>query len=87
MLAELSRRLKTSTLDEIIAESPQLRALAECLRLPDVLAHHNKSVRVLHTLSPLGVAMAGEDGMTRTRIEGKRRFSRDEFRPGCSAME
>lgn len=30
-------------------------------RLPDVLAHHAKSVRVLHTLTPLGVAMAGEN--------------------------
>jgi tRNA-splicing ligase RtcB len=28
-------------------------------RLPDVLAHHAGSVRVLHTLTPLGVAMAG----------------------------
>ncbi len=30
-------------------------------RLPDVLAHHAGSVRVLHTLTPLGVAMAGDD--------------------------
>jgi tRNA-splicing ligase RtcB len=28
-------------------------------RLPDVLRHHNGTVRVLHTLSPIGVAMAG----------------------------
>lgn len=28
-------------------------------RLPEVLAHHSKSVRILHTLTPLGVAMAG----------------------------
>jgi tRNA-splicing ligase RtcB len=28
-------------------------------RLPEVLAEHGESVRVLHTLSPLGVAMAG----------------------------
>jgi tRNA-splicing ligase RtcB len=28
-------------------------------RLPDVLAHHAKSIRVLHTLRPFGVAMAG----------------------------
>jgi len=32
-------------------------------RLPEVLAHHAKSVRVLHTLTPLGVAMAGENEM------------------------
>ncbi len=30
-------------------------------RLPDVLAHHAASIRVLHTLTPLGVAMAGPD--------------------------
>ncbi len=30
-------------------------------RLPDVLAHHQGSVRVLHRLKPLGVLMAGED--------------------------
>ena len=30
-------------------------------RLPDVLGHHAGSVRVLHTLTPLGVAMAGDD--------------------------
>jgi len=30
-------------------------------RLPEVLAHHQKSIRVLHTLTPLGVAMAGEN--------------------------
>jgi len=29
-------------------------------RLPEVLKHHAASVRVLHTLTPLGVAMAGE---------------------------
>ncbi len=30
-------------------------------RLPDVLASHSDSVRILHTLTPLGVAMAGEN--------------------------
>jgi tRNA-splicing ligase RtcB len=30
-------------------------------RLPEVLAAHAGSIRVLHTLRPLGVAMAGED--------------------------
>ena len=29
-------------------------------RLPDVLRHHAGTVRVLHTLTPIGVAMAGE---------------------------
>jgi len=29
-------------------------------RLPDVLAHHANSIRVLHTLRPFAVAMAGE---------------------------
>jgi tRNA-splicing ligase RtcB len=29
-------------------------------RLPDVLAHHAGSVRVLHRLRPFAVAMAGE---------------------------
>jgi tRNA-splicing ligase RtcB len=30
-------------------------------RLPDVLAAHAGSIRVTHTLRPLGVAMAGRD--------------------------
>jgi tRNA-splicing ligase RtcB len=30
-------------------------------RLPEVLAAHAGSIRVLHTLKPLGVAMAGEE--------------------------
>jgi tRNA-splicing ligase RtcB len=30
-------------------------------RLPAVLAAHAGTIRVLHTLRPLGVAMAGED--------------------------
>lgn len=30
-------------------------------RLPEVLAHHQNSIRILHTLTPLGVAMAGEN--------------------------
>ncbi|MGO8669827.1 MAG: RtcB family protein [Capsulimonadaceae bacterium] len=32
-------------------------------RLPEVLEHHKASIRVLHTLTPLGVAMAGENEM------------------------
>jgi len=30
-------------------------------RLPEVLGHHQESIRVLHTLTPVGVAMAGEN--------------------------
>lgn len=30
-------------------------------RLPEVLAEHAGTIRVLHTLTPLGVAMAGEN--------------------------
>jgi tRNA-splicing ligase RtcB len=30
-------------------------------RLPEVLEAHKDTVRVLHTLTPLGVAMAGAD--------------------------
>lgn len=30
-------------------------------RLPEVLGYHAESIRVLHTLTPIGVAMAGED--------------------------
>ena len=30
-------------------------------RLPDVLRAHGGSIRVKHTLRPLGVAMAGRD--------------------------
>jgi tRNA-splicing ligase RtcB len=30
-------------------------------RLPEVLQYHATNVKVLHTLRPVGVAMAGED--------------------------
>ena len=30
-------------------------------RLPDVLAAHGPTIRILHTLRPIGVAMAGKD--------------------------
>jgi tRNA-splicing ligase RtcB (3'-phosphate/5'-hydroxy nucleic acid ligase) len=34
----------------------------ECYkRLPDVLAHHGGTIEVLHTLRPIGIAMAGID--------------------------
>ena len=37
-------------------ESPQVYK-----HLPEVLDHHRRTIRILHTLTPLGVAMAGED--------------------------
>ena len=30
-------------------------------RLPEVFKHHGVTVRILHTLKPMGVAMAGEN--------------------------
>lgn len=34
----------------------------ECYKhLPDVLAHHGETIKILHTLKPIGVAMAGAD--------------------------
>jgi tRNA-splicing ligase RtcB len=30
-------------------------------RLPEVLAHHADSIEIVHTLTPIGVAMAGAD--------------------------
>jgi tRNA-splicing ligase RtcB len=39
-----------------VDEAPQVYR-----RLPDVLAAHAGTIRVLHTLRPLGVAMAGPD--------------------------
>jgi tRNA-splicing ligase RtcB len=30
-------------------------------RLPDVLKHHEGTIRILYTLRPLGVVMAGAD--------------------------
>jgi tRNA-splicing ligase RtcB (3'-phosphate/5'-hydroxy nucleic acid ligase) len=39
-----------------VDEAPQVYR-----RLPDVLAAHEGTIRVLHTLRPLGVAMAGRD--------------------------
>jgi tRNA-splicing ligase RtcB len=34
----------------------------ECYkRLPEVLAHHAGTINILHTLRPIGVAMAGKE--------------------------
>jgi tRNA-splicing ligase RtcB len=30
-------------------------------RLPEVLAEHGETIRILHTLTPIGVAMAGKN--------------------------
>jgi tRNA-splicing ligase RtcB len=39
-----------------VDESPQVYK-----RLPEVLEHHRGTVKILHTLTPIGVAMAGSD--------------------------
>jgi tRNA-splicing ligase RtcB len=52
---------------EIAAKGIELRgggadeAPASYKRLPDVLAYHGGTIRVLHVLKPIGVAMAGPD--------------------------
>lgn len=61
------RVTKEAMLDWIRAQGVTLRGAGvdespHCYkRLPDVLAAHEGTVRVLHTLRPLGVAMAGEN--------------------------
>ena len=47
-----------------VDESPQCYK-----RLPEVLGEHEGSIKILHTLKPLGVAMAGKEIYVRTRIE------------------
>lgn len=60
---EISREMMT---DWLKREGVELRGAGtdespHCYRrLPDVLAHHAATIRILHTLQPLGVAMAGE---------------------------
>jgi tRNA-splicing ligase RtcB len=61
---KISRRMMT---EWVTREGVELRGAGtdespHCYkRLPEVLAHHAASIRVLHTLHPIGVAMAGED--------------------------
>jgi hypothetical protein len=43
-------------------------------RLPDVLAHHAGSIRVLHTLRSFAVAMAGEGASVPIRRSVARRM-------------
>ena len=53
--------------DELAAQGIELRggaadeAPGAYKRLSEVLAHHEGTVRILHTLRPIGVAMAGAD--------------------------
>ena len=53
--------------DELAAKGIELRGAAAdeapgaYKRLSDVLAYHGDTIRVLHTLTPIGVAMAGPD--------------------------
>ena len=50
-------------------------------RLPEVLAAHGDSIRVLHTLTPVGVAMAGANefdplqGLSPSRVAKNSRMS------------
>ena len=50
------RRIGTTVRGAGTDEAPQAY---KCL--PEVLEHHRNTIRILHTLKPLGVAMAGED--------------------------
>ena len=50
------KRMKVSLRGADVDEAPQCYK-----RLHRVLEHHSETVRVLNTLTPLGVAMAGND--------------------------
>ena len=50
------RRIGTTLRGAGTDEAPQAYK-----RLPEVLEHHRNTIRILHTLKPLGVAMAGEN--------------------------
>jgi tRNA-splicing ligase RtcB len=56
-----------ATVDDLRSKGIELRgggadeAPGAYKRLDEVLAYHADTVRVLHTLTPLGVAMAGAD--------------------------
>ena len=56
MMLEWIRRVGVELRGAGTDESPHVYK-----RLPDVLAAHASTVRVVHTLRPIGVAMAGED--------------------------
>jgi tRNA-splicing ligase RtcB len=64
---EAKRRFTRAAMDQWLRERGVLLAGADLdespmayRRLPDVLAHHADTVKVLHTLRPFAVAMAGE---------------------------
>jgi tRNA-splicing ligase RtcB len=54
MMAEWVEREHVELRGASVDESPHCYK-----RLPDVLAEHSGTIRLLHTLKPLGVAMAG----------------------------
>ena len=56
-------------------------------RLPDVLAHHADTVKVLHTLRPFAVAMAGEGDSTRGRTDGETTAPEARQRQACSTPQ
>ncbi len=56
MMREWLRRAGVELRGGGLDESPHVYR-----RLPEVLANHTASIRILHTLKPLGVAMAGAD--------------------------
>ncbi len=64
---EAKRRFNRAQMDEWLADRGVVLIGADLdespmayRRLPDVLAEHAGSIRVLHTLRPFAVAMAGE---------------------------
>jgi tRNA-splicing ligase RtcB (3'-phosphate/5'-hydroxy nucleic acid ligase) len=64
---EAKRRFNRAQMDEWLADRGVVLIRADLdespmayRRLPDVLAEHAGSIRVLHTLRPFAVAMAGE---------------------------
>lgn len=61
-LGKVTQEMMTSWLEKANVElrGAGLDESPDCYkRLPEVLAAHGKSIRVLHTLTPVGVAMAG----------------------------
>lgn len=56
-----------SSRDAVVGSGVELRGAdadeaPECYkRLPEVLSHHDGTIKILHTLRPIGVAMAGKD--------------------------
>jgi tRNA-splicing ligase RtcB len=53
MMAERVKKANVELRGGGVDESPHCYK-----RLPDVLAAHSNSIRILHTLTPIGVAMA-----------------------------